>query len=244
MNRFALLAAGCAALALAGCDHPDAKRQRAEQALKVVSKLDCPETQGELKRVSAAADGRSCAYSADGAEVNLTIVPLENGDAAAALAPIEAQLRTLMPARAADKAGVKADAGDDEQVDIRLPGISIRANDAGANINVAGARINASDDSAEIRISRNVDIEREGRGDRRRDEGVFSRLILASDKSTTDWKMVAYDARGPKGGPLVVATLKARADGDGDHDVLDDVDDLVRLNVGGRHKGRIRLGRD
>eukprot|EP01035_Chromulina_nebulosa_P034789 gene34789-46727_t len=116
MNRIALLAAGCAVLALAACDHPDAARQRKAQALKVVSKLDCPETQGRLKRLSAAPDGLSCNYGADGVEVTLTLVQLVNGGAAAALSPIEAELRALMPkAEPAAVADAGASAGKDDE---------------------------------------------------------------------------------------------------------------------------------
>lgn len=241
MNRIALLAAGCAVLALAACDHPDAKRQKAEHALKVVSKLDCPDKQGGLTRVSAAADGLSCVYSADGAEVTLKLVKLTDGDAAAALAPIEADLRTLMP-------GVKTPSGDPkpsasgENVDIQLPGISIKANDGGAKIEAGGAQINADDDGAEVRVSRNVEVNGkrvESEVHRRRrggDDAVMAKFILASDKAAGEWGVVGYSARGPKGGPLVVGTLKAKErDGEQDRDNLfEDVEKLIRHNVGGR----------
>ncbi len=71
MNRPLLLLAGVAVLALGACDHPDAARQREVNALKAVSKLDCPELQGELKRSTAASDGLSCVYASDRAEVTL-----------------------------------------------------------------------------------------------------------------------------------------------------------------------------
>lgn len=241
MNRIALLAAGCAVLALAACDHPDAKRQKAEQALKVVTKLDCPDKQGALTRVSAAADGLSCVYSANGAEVTLKLVKLTNGDAAAALAPTEADLRTLMP-------GVKSPSGDlepspgGENVDIVLPGITIKANDSGAKIEAGGAQINADDEGAEVRVSRNVEVDgkrvesevhRRRRGD---DDAVMSKFILASDKSDSEWSVVGYSARGPKGGPLVVGSVKAKSRdaAEGSDDLFQDIDKLIRHNVGGR----------
>lgn len=242
MNRIALLAAGCAVLALAACDHPDAKRQKAEHALKVVSKLDCPDKQGSLTRVSAAADGLSCVYSADGAEVTLKLVKLTNGDAGAALAPIEADLRTLMP-------GVKTPSGDPqptpggESVDIKLPGVTIKANDNGAKIEAGGAQINADDDGAEVRVSRNVEVDGkrvESEVHRRRrggDDAVMAKFILASDKAAGEWGVVGYSARGPKGGPLVVGTVKAKEDPtrDNERDTLfEDVEKLIRHNVGGR----------
>ena len=258
MNRIALLAAGCAALTLAACDHPDAARQRQVRALKVISRLDCPETQGKLKRTAAAADGLTCDYAADGVEVTLKLVRLENGDAAKALSPIESDLRALMPqagpgaAATAASADAKASSGvkAEGDVDIRLPGVTIRAGDSAANISVGGdegAQINADDDGAEIRIQRNVEVngakvEHEGRRRRHGDDGVYSRFILASDKATDGWSVVGYEARGPRGGPLVVATLKARRGHDSNDDSFADVNALVRHNVGGRRNTGVVIG--
>ena len=84
--QLCLLAAGCAALALAACDHPDAARQQAARALKVISKLDCPATQGRLKLTTASADGLTCDYAADGVEVTLKLVKLNGAAPAAATA--------------------------------------------------------------------------------------------------------------------------------------------------------------
>lgn len=251
MNRIALLAAGCAALALAACDHPDAARQRQARALKVVSKLDCPEQQGHLKRVSVAADGLSCGYAADGVEVTLRLLRLQGGDAAGALKPVEAELRALMPApppAAGAPATASADA-DDEEVDIQVPGVNIKAGDAGAQIRVGDATIDADDDGAEIRVQRNVTVdgdtvETERRRHRRKDDGVYARFILASDKTPGDWAVVGYEARGPKGGPLVVAVLKAKRGKDSDDDSFSDAGDLVRHNVGGRRGHNITIGAD
>lgn len=254
MNRIALLAAGCAALALAACDHPDAARQREARALKVVSKLDCPETQGHLKRVGVAADGLSCDYAADGVEVTLKLVKLD-GDAARALTPIEAELRALMPGAAPGVAAVAATDGatGKDDVDINLPGVSIKTAGESARISVGGAdgpQINANDDGAEIRVQRNVtidgkNVERESRRRSRRDDGVYARFILASDKATGGWAVVGYEARGPQGGPLVVGVLKAKRRQSDDGDTFEDINDLVRQNVGGRRgRGGITIGAD
>ena len=242
MNRIALLAAGCAVLALAACDHPDAARQRAERALQVVSKLDCPETQGQLTRVSATAD--SCVYSADGAEVVLKLVKLNGAEPAKALAPIEAELKALMPQadKPAEPAAITADG---EDVSIKLPGINIEAKgDGTAKVDVAGAQINADDEGAEVRVERNVrvdgkTVESASHRRRRGSDEVMARFILASDTTTGEWSVVGYEARGPKGGPLVVGTLKAKDGQDGEnHDLFEDISDLIRHNVGGReHKG-------
>lgn len=233
MNRIALLAAGCAALALAACDHPDAARQRAEAQLKVVSKLDCPATQGSLTRVSAAADGQSCVYSAEGAEVTLKILPLADGNAAAALAPLEADLKTLLPPTAPSAPAGAATAGG-EGVNIHLPGVSIEANDDNARIKVAGGvNIDADDKRAEVRVMDEGEAES---GDSHRDKGVAATFILASDDAASPWKVAGYEARGPRGGPLVVATVKAKARDHDGHDLFDDMKALIRHNVGGRRQ--------
>lgn len=248
MTRIALLAAGCAVLALGACDHPDAGRQRQARALKVVSKLDCPAEQGHLKRVSAAADGLSCNYAADGVEVTLRLVKLEGGDAALALTPIESELRALMPT-APVAAGATANADSGEEVNIRVPGVNIQAGDAGAKIKVGDATIDAGDDGAEIRVQRNVTVdgrtvENERRRHRRKGDGVYSRFILASDKAQGEWAVVGYEARGPRGGPLVVAVLKAKRGKTSNDDSFSDADDLVRHNVGGRRNHKITIAAD
>jgi hypothetical protein len=228
MNRPLLLLAGVAVLGLAACDHPDAERQREANALKVVSKLDCPERQGELKRSTAASDGLSCLYTSERAEVTLRVIPIAGGSPSDALAPIEAELKTVLP----DVKTTPA-ASDTDEVDIRLPGVSIQAGDSGAKVRAPGVEVNAVDGGgAEVRATRNFTATVSG--DKGRGEGVSARYILASDGATGEWKVVGYDARGPVGGPLVVGIVKVR-DKQGEHDdIFEDVGDLVRHNVGGR----------
>ena len=251
MNRIALLAAGCAALALAACDHPDAARQHQARALKVISKLDCPQTQGRLKRTSVSADGLTCDYAVDGVEVSLKLVKLEGGNAVAALSPIEAALRAEMPGiKPGEPVAAAAGAKSEDDVDISLPGISVKTSGESANVSVGGAggpQIKADDDGAEIRVQRNVEIdgkrvEHEGRRRHNDDDGVYSRFILASDKATGSWAVVGYEARGPQGGPLVVATLKAKRGHHSDEDSFSDVNALIRHNVGGRRNSHITIG--
>lgn len=237
MTRLTLLLAGCAVLGLSACDHPDAARQRAERSLKVVSKLDCPERQGELKRSTAASDGLSCVYTSDRAEVTLRLVALNGAEPAAVLAPIEAELKAVLP-------DVKTNppAGATDDVDIKLPGVSIQAGEQGAKVRAPGVEVNAVEGGgAEVRANRNLTVSSDNR-DRTRD-GVSARYILASDTATGEWKAVGYDARGPVGGPLVVGVVKVRDQDDSHDDVFDDVGDLIRHNVGGRerHGAMIRV---
>jgi hypothetical protein len=57
-------------------------------------------------------------------------------------------------------------------------------------------------------------------------------LFRSTDNTASDagWRLVGYEARGPQGGPIVVATVRAKdRNNDG---VFDDAKDLVSLNVG------------
>lgn len=90
------------ALTLAGCG---------QGASNAVAKLDCPSREGDLARISAAADGKSCAYrSSDGAEVSLELIPV-TGSAQATLAKIEADLRSTPGPMSPDAEAAQADVG-------------------------------------------------------------------------------------------------------------------------------------
>ena len=229
--------------------------------LRAISKLDCPERQGELTRVSAAADGQTCAYAGQNAEVTLSLIALNGGDAEAALAPIEADLKTLMPAIKSPPTPPPSDGKPrGESARISLPGIKIDAGDNGADIKIGGLTINANDNGAEVKVAKNVTV-RDGGGNsnvsvkstndaegdteihatddgaqirqRKGGDGVRATLILASDKATSGYRVVGYEARGPKGGPLAVAVVKAKGRDGSDHDIFEDMKTLVRHNVGG-----------
>lgn len=265
-------------MALAACSpkvevsHDDHKVSGKRAPLRAISKLDCPERQGELKRVSAAADGQSCLYAGQNAEVTLSLVALNGGDAEAALAPIEADLKSLMPVMKAPSTPTPPDGKPrGESAKISLPGIKIDAHDKGADIKIGGLSINANDDGAEVRVAKNVTVrdgdtvkhvtERTSGGNsnvsvkssndeegdteihatddgaqirqRKGGDGVRATLILASDKAASGYRVVGYEARGPKGGPLAVAVVKARGRDGSDHDIFEDMKTLVRHNVGG-----------
>ncbi len=233
-------AAGCAALALAACAPPH-PHPHPKPALKTVTTLDCPMSQGDLTRKAVAADGKSCDYAgSDGTNVALTLVSLDGSDVKTALAPLEAKLRTEMPAVGGTPAPTSDDkAAGKDKVDIDLPGIHIHTSDNGggeakgaASVQIgngvkvssskpggAGVTVNAGDNGAEVRVS-------EPGG------GVRQMFILASDTpGPNGYRMVGYEARGPEGGPLVVATITSKTN---DRDKMrDDMRDLLELNVGG-----------
>lgn len=262
----ATIMVGASALALAGCHRTEtAKTERHERAnrrepIRAISKLDCPAQQGRLKLVSAASDGLSCAYTGE-AEVVLTLVSLNGATAEAALAPIETELKVLMPTvKAGEQTGPAAKQGKNK-TSIHLPGVHIDASNDGADIRIGHITINSSQGGAsEVKINKNVTVRGDDRketvsisapddedGDvnirandggaeirhTKRGDAIRSTLILASDKAPSGYRVVGYEARGPKGGPIAVATVKAKNRDEGDHDIFKDMKALVRHNVGG-----------
>jgi hypothetical protein len=236
-----------AALALAGCNPP---HPHPAAPLRAVSALDCPDTQGDLTRKSTAADGKTCVYATEeGDQVTLQVVSLSGGDAHAALAPIEAQLKTEVPAAAATPPraqGGAPGAADKDRVDINLPGIHIHANgDGHADVDTAGVHVEAhdhggGDDNAVVQVNglgaKGVTVNAgEGGAQIHIDEGgsgIRARYILASETAGPNgYKMAGYEARGPAGGPIVVAEVLAKSD-DQD-DLRHDIHALIRRNVGG-----------
>lgn len=243
-------------LALAGCQRTEtaksshSERRAGRDPVRVISKLNCPQTQGRLKRVSAAADGLSCAYAGVDAEVLLRLVSLNGGSAEDVLAPIEADLKTLMPSVAPVVEPKSGEERDRNKTSIHLPGVRIDASDGGADIKIGNITINSNEGGAsEVKINKNVTARTDDTGDddvsirasddgaevrhNKRGDSIRSTLILASDKAASDYRVVGYEARGPKGGPLAIATIKARNRDSGDHDVFNDMKALVRHNVGG-----------
>jgi hypothetical protein len=261
-----ILTATVSLLALSACQRSEtAKVEQAEHGMRrepvrVISKLDCPEKQGRLTRTAVAPDGLSCGYAGGGAEILLRLVSLNGGDAEQALAPIETELKALMPpVRSVAAEGGATKAGQNK-TSIHLPGVHIDASDDGADIKIGQLTINSEGGAAEVKIDKNVTVKggkhtesvsvtKQGEEDadvniRATDDGaeirqskmgdtIRSTLILASDKAPSGYRVVGYEARGPKGGPIAVATVKAKDRNSGDHDVFKDMKALVRHNVGG-----------
>jgi hypothetical protein len=231
-----LLTAAGASLMLAGCYPPFRHHHR---DYKTVTSLSCPQTQGELTRKDASADGKTCDYAGpDGEVVALQLISVTGTDTDTALAPVETKLRAEVPSSGDKDAGGKDAGGKGEgRVDIDLPGIHIHA--AGKDTDADGSS-SVKIDGGNTVVSGNgpggVDIEAHDKGAEIRVDdshgGVRRNFILASETpGPNGYKVAGYDARGPQGGPLVVASLLAKTD---DHDRLsDDIHELLRLNVGG-----------
>lgn len=133
--------------------------------------------------------------------------------------------------------GVAIDA-DGDDASVRLPGLNIEAKGDKASIRILGLSINADRDRADVNV-------RSGEGDvsiRAHDSGAQIRttaageatrnswLLTDSHASDAGWRLVGYEARGPAGGPLVVATVRTKSQ---DRDrTFESARDLVALNVG------------
>ena len=227
--RHRLLMAGVG-LALASCAPPHSHPHRHDGALRTITALDCPQSSGELTRKSAAADGKSCVYEDEHSGlIAVQLISLSGTELEKVLAPIEADLRTEIPAPSKAAAG----AGDKDKVDIDLPGIHIHAGDndhASVTINGggdhsdgqhqhSGVSVQANDGGAEVHVDESHD-------------GVRRDFILTSDKAGPHgYRIAGYEARGPTSGPVVVAIVKSKAN-DGD-ELRHDVRRLIERNVGG-----------
>ena len=119
--------------------------------------------------------------------------------------------------------GLRIESKGDE-ASVRIGGFHIDANDGEGRVNIEGSEsgdsvsVQANQDAAEVRTSA-------GGGATR-----ASWILTGNRPSEAGWRLVGYEARGPAGGPIVVATVRAR-----DRDrgrVFEDAKDLVTLNIG------------
>jgi len=189
---------------------------------------DMPHTTAELR---ASADADRAQVSADAARVQADIAATEAD---------KARVEADTAASAADSAHVSAPGmtidADGDRARVRLPGMSVDANGEKASVRIGGFSINADDSNAEITASDesvSVQAHDDAAEIRTRAPGdATRRTYLLTDSSPADegWRLVGYEARGPVGGPIVIATVRAKdRNSDG---VFDSAKDLVTLNVG------------
>jgi len=143
--------------------------------MKVNTRLDCPETSGDLTRSGAAADGLSCTYSGPNDEtVSLQLMALAGSAPQALLGRLETQLKTdsgltglgppappRPPAAPAAKAkdtdwdaGGRAKTDDDKDDDDDHDEASKKdaSNDDHTNINLPGVHISTNGDKADVSL--------------------------------------------------------------------------------------------
>jgi hypothetical protein len=259
--RTLVIGAGAAAmigavLGLSAC-HPPHIRHDGDQAIggkpmSVAATLTCPASVGALTRSAQGADGQSCDYAGPGGEqVSLKRLALAGQRPEAALAPIEASLRSLVPPRAGPATSADADADDDHdgdsdsgdqdnsQTKVDLPGVHIDAQGDKARVKVLGITVNADGDNADVNVGHGASrttVQAGPNGAEIHVEDVNGAnanlmLILAGEKpGPSGLRAVGYLARGPAAGPLAVATFKA-AGGHQDWRSDHDLNALLDLNV-------------
>lgn len=219
--------------------------------LKVVESLKCPDTVGVLTRKgSADPGGGACTYGGPrGAEVVVYLIRLGDRPAEDVLRDFERRLAADMP-QAAVRIDARSAEGAEEQASVQAPGVDIQAKGEDATVNLPGLHIQTRGDSASVRIA-GINIEsKDGQGVRTEKSSVEinsdgettqvrtqapgdstrATFVLADDNVEAGaWRQVGYEARGPAGGPLVLATVRSKAR----HDrVFEAAKDLVALNVG------------
>lgn len=176
------------------------------------------------------------ALSADMPHTTADLRAQAQADAAQASADA-AQVQADIAAAEADRAGAAADAAAD-RASVRLPGMSIDADGDKASVRIGGFSINADDSAGTARIassdeSVSVNANDDAAEIRTNAPGEATRrtyLLTDSRPADQGWRLVGFEARGPVGGPLVIATVRAKdRDSDG---VFDSAKDLVTLNVG------------
>ncbi len=175
------------------------------------------------------------------------------GEASASVAEVEAKKAEAV----ADKARAQADAAEahadadvsmpglkvktrGDKASVHLPGIRVDANDAGAHVNIGGVHIDAEGDkSGKVNIQSGEDSvsirAQDDAGEvrsRKSGPGLRMSYILFDERTSSDgWRLVGYEARGPKTGPIVAAIVKSRSRHE--ERLFESAKKLVSRNVGG-----------
>ncbi|HEY8617477.1 hypothetical protein [Phenylobacterium sp.] len=124
------------------------------------------------------------------------------------------------------------DTHGDDVTRVRLPGVSITAGDESAKVQVGGITIDADGDADQVTIRSYDQVRLKGEALAREKRGVRATLVRKGE-FPGGYRVVGYEAGGPKLGPITVATVRAKSELD-EHggDVYDDVKRLVRRNGG------------
>lgn len=121
---------------------------------------------------------------------------------------------------------------DDGTTRVNLPGIRVVANDSDdtANVKIGPLTVDAGDNSATVRMRRDVRLRGEALSREKR--GLRAMFIYTGEDLPEGYRFVGYEAGGPKQGPITVAVVKSKEDGPDGGDLYPDVKKLVRKNGG------------
>lgn len=228
--------------------------------LKVVDTLQCPDAVGVLTRKGlAAAGGANCVYGGPkGSDVVLHLVRLDGRSVDDVLREFEARVSADLPKAVArlapsptTQSAAAAAADGQETASVQAPGVNIQTRGEDASVRLPGLRIETQGDNASVRIGGinirskdgqntrtdtstvSVDSNDKSSRVRTRAPGAATRMtyILSDDQpADAGWRRVGFEARGPSGGPIVIAVVRSKDRRDGG--VFDDARDLVTLNIG------------
>ena len=228
--------------------------------LKVIDTLQCPDSLGVLTRKGlAAAGGANCVYGGPkGSDVVLHLVRLNGRSVDDVLRDFETRVSADLPQTSARLApsppaeqATTAAANGEETASVQAPGVNIQTRGEDASVRLPGLRIETQGDNASVRIGGiniqskdgqntrtetstvSVESNNESSRVRTRAPGAATRMtyILSDDQpALAGWRRVGFEARGPAGGPIVVAVARSKDRGDGS--VFEDARELVTVNVG------------
>ncbi|MGC1304944.1 MAG: hypothetical protein WA840_21445 [Caulobacteraceae bacterium] len=212
-------------------------------------RLECPLEVDGLTRTAQTSDGRSCQYQGPEDErIDLTLMALNGHAPNDALTGLQQDLRKesgLEESGGATANQVGAKDRDDQGSDharIDLPGLHLDADNGKASVRLPGISVNANDDGAQINTGwgpyKNLQIEAQNghaeiRGGDVSEAGAKLVYLIASDQpGPGGYHTVGYEARGPASGPLVVGVFKSRREQHDHHRLTSSgLDALIRLNV-------------
>ena len=198
----------------------------------------------DLPRAMAAINAAEARAQADAAAVQADAAGTA-ADTAQRAADTAQEAADQAAAAGGDRASVRAPGvnieanGDDATV--RLPGMRIETRGDKASVRIGGFQINADDSDGSARVTGsspdgdNVSINAQDDAAEIRaaaaGEATRASWMLTDNRaSESGWRLVGYEARGPVGGPLVIATVRSR---DRNRErAFEDARDLVALNAG------------
>ncbi|WP_313472864.1 methyltransferase type 11 [Brevundimonas sp.] len=203
---------------------------------------DLPEALAEARADEDRARAEAARAEADAARAEAE-AERAGADAERAAAKAETEAEAAADSAHISAPGMRIDARGDKAT-VRLPGMHIDADGDRANIKIGGITIRADDRNSQVNVrsrsgsSSDADTVTIDAGDgaariRTSSPGEAVRatfMMTADQSSTTGWRVVGYEARGPSGGPIVVATVRGKDRNE--NRVFEAAKALVTLNVG------------
>lgn len=197
---------------------------------------DLPEALAEARANEDRARAEAVRAEADAARAEAD-AERAGADAERAAAKAEAAADAAADSAHISAPGMRIDAEGDKAT-VRLPGMHIDADGDRANIRIGGLTIRADDRNSQVNVRSKdevVSIDAHDNTARIRTstpgEAVRATFLMTADQSsTTGWRVVGYEARGPSGGPIVVATVRGKDRNE--NRVFEAAKALVTLNVG------------